>query len=78
MTISEPWDVPNTGDRDAAALELTRRSTAEVERWVREKPEDWLWLHRRWPDALYYTDEELARRKRMRRARRAKTRANSA
>jgi len=67
ITVSDPWELPASGDRDADALELTRRITAEVERWVREKPEDWLWLHRRWPDALYYTPEQLARRKRRRR-----------
>jgi len=22
-----------------------------IERWVRAKPESWLWLHRRWPKA---------------------------
>ena len=21
-----------------------------VERWVRERPEQWFWIHRRWPD----------------------------
>jgi KDO2-lipid IV(A) lauroyltransferase len=24
--------------------------TSVVERWVREYPEQWLWLHRRWRD----------------------------
>jgi KDO2-lipid IV(A) lauroyltransferase len=22
----------------------------EIERWLRARPEMWLWLHRRWPD----------------------------
>jgi KDO2-lipid IV(A) lauroyltransferase len=22
----------------------------QVEKWVRARPEQWLWLHRRWPD----------------------------
>jgi KDO2-lipid IV(A) lauroyltransferase len=76
ITISDPWELPDSGDRDADALELTRRVTAEVERWVREKPEDWLWLHRRWPDALYYTPEQLAKRKKRRRAQRERARAS--
>jgi Kdo2-lipid IVA lauroyltransferase/acyltransferase len=38
--------------RDAdGELELTgtmQAITTVVERWVREYPEQWLWLHRRW------------------------------
>jgi KDO2-lipid IV(A) lauroyltransferase len=24
-------------------------ANAEMERWIREAPGQWLWLHRRWP-----------------------------
>ncbi len=40
--------VEPTGDRDADVLRLTRRCTERVEAWVRERPECWLWMHRRW------------------------------
>jgi KDO2-lipid IV(A) lauroyltransferase len=53
FTVSDPLELPDSGDAEADALELTRRVTAEVEAWIRAKPEDWLWLHRRWPKALY-------------------------
>ena len=53
FTVSDPLELPDTGDAEADALELTRRVTAEVEAWIRAKPEDWFWLHRRWPKALY-------------------------
>lgn len=35
-------------DRDADVIRLTSQCTAIVERWVREHPELWLWMHRRW------------------------------
>ena len=53
FTVSDPLELPDSGDAEADALELTRRVTAEVEAWIRAKPEDWFWLHRRWPKALY-------------------------
>jgi Kdo2-lipid IVA lauroyltransferase/acyltransferase len=40
--------VTETGDRDADVLRVTAACTAEVERWVRRDPEQWLWMHRRW------------------------------
>jgi KDO2-lipid IV(A) lauroyltransferase len=53
FTVSDPLELPDSGDAEADAIELTRRVTAEVEAWIRAKPEDWFWLHRRWPKALY-------------------------
>jgi len=27
-----------------------RRVNAIIEDWIRARPEQWLWLHRRWPE----------------------------
>jgi KDO2-lipid IV(A) lauroyltransferase len=37
-----------SGDRQADIACLTQRLTAQIEEWVRETPEQWLWMHRRW------------------------------
>ncbi len=45
-----PLDMPATGDRQAdvkAGMALVNRI---IEGWIRESPEQWLWVHRRWPD----------------------------
>lgn len=39
---------PPTGDRDADVLRITERTTALLERKIRERPELWMWMHRRW------------------------------
>lgn len=41
---------PGTGDRNADIAQMTAEMTAVLEGWIRERPEQWLWLHRRWPD----------------------------
>lgn len=37
-----------SGRRDEDVPALTQHLTSIVEGWVRERPEQWLWLHRRW------------------------------
>jgi KDO2-lipid IV(A) lauroyltransferase len=50
LTIHPPLDLPRTGDRDADVLTLMTSVNETLERWIRARPEQWLWVHRRWPD----------------------------
>lgn len=50
VTIEPPTPLPRTENEKAFVVELMTRITGIVERWIRERPEQWLWLHRRWPD----------------------------
>jgi KDO2-lipid IV(A) lauroyltransferase len=48
--ICEPsLPLPDTGDHQQDVYALTLRMNRTLERWIREQPECWLWLHRRWP-----------------------------
>ena len=38
-----------TDDREADIAAGTGWMNATIERWVRQRPGQWLWLHRRWP-----------------------------
>ncbi len=40
--------VTPTDDREADVLQLTAELTARIENAIREKPEQWVWMHRRW------------------------------
>ncbi len=53
VVCEEPLVLPDTGDRQADIAALTRALNACLERWIRECPESWLWLHRRWGKELY-------------------------
>lgn len=50
VEIYPPMELPRTGDLDADVRELMTRINAMIEGWIREHPDQWLWLHRRWPD----------------------------
>ena len=41
-------EAPNTGDPQRDILEFAAKINAFVEERVRERPEQWLWIHRRW------------------------------
>jgi KDO2-lipid IV(A) lauroyltransferase len=41
---------PNTGDPGKDLIELTATITRFIEERVRERPAEWLWIHKRWVD----------------------------
>lgn len=49
LTVLPPMALPESGDGRADALALMRAVHALFEDWIRERPDHWLWLHRRWP-----------------------------
>ncbi len=49
VTLHEPLDAKRSEDRDADVLEVMTELNAMIEDWVRLAPEQWLWLHKRWP-----------------------------
>ena len=49
ITVEPPLPLPDTGDRQADIAALTTSVNAVLERWIRARPDHWLWLHRRWP-----------------------------
>lgn len=49
ITVLPPLDLPSGPDPKADIHAVTERLNALIEGWVRERPEQWLWLHRRWP-----------------------------
>ncbi len=43
-----PLDIVRTGDAARDVRTMLRAINATYEDWIREHPEQWLWLHRRW------------------------------
>ena len=50
LTVMPPVIPVSSGDRHADIVALTTRVNEQLEAWIRERPEQWLWLHNRWPD----------------------------
>lgn len=49
--LAVPAHSPAGTDRQAAIAAVTRAINDRLSAWIRERPEEWLWLHRRWPKA---------------------------
>ncbi len=50
VTVEPPMTAVKTNDQQADVLALMTRVNAKIEGWIREYPEQWLWVHKRWPD----------------------------
>jgi Kdo2-lipid IVA lauroyltransferase/acyltransferase len=50
VTVFPPLPLARSGEPHADAAALMARVNAILEEWIRDRPEQWLWVHRRWPD----------------------------
>ena len=50
LTVYPPLTLATSGDRQADIAAAMGQINALIEEWIRARPEQWLWLHRRWPD----------------------------
>jgi KDO2-lipid IV(A) lauroyltransferase len=50
LTIHPPLALPRSGNRTADVAALMGAVNQTLEGWIREHPEQWFWLHSRWPD----------------------------
>ena len=53
LVCETPMELPDTGDRQQDVRVMTQAMNQYLERWIRERPEGWLWMHRRWPKEFY-------------------------
>jgi Kdo2-lipid IVA lauroyltransferase/acyltransferase len=49
----EPIVLEDTGDREADVAAGVAKINAFIEERVRERPAEWFWVHRRWPNEVY-------------------------
>jgi KDO2-lipid IV(A) lauroyltransferase len=52
LRIGEEVPVRRSGDLKADLVENTARFTAAIEALIRERPDHWFWVHRRWKTSL--------------------------
>lgn len=50
LIADPPLPLPRTGNAQADTRTLMTAVNATLERWIRARPDQWFWLHRRWPD----------------------------
>jgi KDO2-lipid IV(A) lauroyltransferase len=50
VTIHPPLTVERSDDVQQDVLALMTKANQQLEGWIRQRPGQWLWLHRRWPD----------------------------
>lgn len=53
VTVEPAMAPPQDGDREACTRALVAACNARLEDWIRARPEEWLWPHRRFDKALY-------------------------
>jgi KDO2-lipid IV(A) lauroyltransferase len=50
VTFYKPIPIRKTANRHADILAAMTNVNKVIESWIRKRPEQWLWVHNRWPD----------------------------
>ena len=50
---SKPLELPNTGNKTTDTYQIMLSINQILESWIRERPEQWLWIHHRWDKTEY-------------------------
>ena len=50
ITCYPPLPIRKTGNRQSDILAAMTNVNKILESWIRQRPEQWLWIHNRWPD----------------------------
>lgn len=50
LSFHAPLALTDSGDRQADVLAAMTRVNVLLEGWIRDRPDQWLWVHRRWPE----------------------------
>jgi KDO2-lipid IV(A) lauroyltransferase len=50
LTVFAALPLPRSGNHHADVAALMAQVNQILEEWIRDRPEEWFWLHRRWPD----------------------------
>ena len=53
ISAHPPLTLPDSGDRKADTAQAMAEVNRILENWIRERPGEWFWLHRRWPKGVY-------------------------
>ena len=48
LSVEDKLKLPKNLDKDKAIYEITRLISRRIEEWIIDRPEQWLWAHRRW------------------------------
>ncbi len=49
LTAHPPLEVKTTGNRKTDVFRILKKVNETLEGWIRKHPEQWLWVHNRWP-----------------------------
>jgi KDO2-lipid IV(A) lauroyltransferase len=60
VVVHEPIELERTRDRARDIEEGVKKVNAFIEARVREQPEDWFWVHKRWPNEAYVEADAAA------------------